>query len=333
MFGIGKPKDKKYYDDGAHSFGKRDKYTSLFSKPEEEYYFKSDGNALYHTYGFADGGRVKKAYGIGGWIGDLADPHTYGLEDGGRVKYPYPRYKLPVEEVMIQDHVAKEAFGIGGWIGDIGTAIFGNATYKVKKWLEAHGEEEIESVQIGRVPIAGAINTAMEILSLGEFSKAKKMYGYDSYFHLFLILNDKYRIEKNQNVNVIYPYSKLENEDRFNVSLNGLKGKTINDFIANGVERMGENDYWQNYDGLVMNCQNWVSQNLKANGVDSDGAEDFYWQNTEHLQDVIKPAVKEQVKEVTSLASGLDKFLSWISGGKWGLAKGGLVRNRIGRMK
>ena len=175
MFGIGKPKDKKYYDDGAHSFGKRDKYTSLFSKPEEEYYFKSDGNALYHTYGFADGGRVKKAYGIGGWIGDLADPHTYGLEDGGRVKYPYPRYKLPVEEVMIQDHVAKEAFGIGGWIGDIGTAIFGNATYKVKKWLEAHGEEEIESVQIGRVPIAGAINTAMEILSLGEFSKAKKM--------------------------------------------------------------------------------------------------------------------------------------------------------------
>ena len=69
---------------------------------------------------------------------------------------------------------------------------------------------------------------------------------------------------------------------------------------------MGENDYWQNYDGLVMNCQNWVSQNLKANGVDSDGAEDFYWQNTEHLQDVIKPAVKEQVKEVTSLASGLD---------------------------
>ena len=306
MLGFGRPKDKRYYDDGAHAFGKRDKYTSLFSKPEEEYYFKSDPNALYHKFGFSD---------------------------GGQVKYPYPRYKLPVEEVMIQDHVAKDAFGIGGWISDIGTAVFGNATYKVKKWLEAHGEEEIESIQIGRVPIEKAINTAMEILSLGEFSKAKKMYGYDNYFHLFLILNDKYRIEKNQNVNVIYPYSKLENEDRFNVSLGGLKGKTINEFIANGVERMGENDYWRNYDGLVMNCQNWVSQNLKANGVDSVGAEEFYFQNTDHLQDVINPAVKEQVKEVTNLASGLDKFLSWISGGKWGLEKGGMVRNRIGRMK
>jgi hypothetical protein len=88
---------------------------------------------------------------------------------------------------------------------------------------------------------------------------------------------------------------------------------------------MGKNDYWQNYDGLVMNCQNWVSQNLKANGVDSAGAEDFYYQNTDRLQRVIKPAVKEQVKEVTNLASAVDKFLSWISGGAWGLKKGGIV--------
>jgi hypothetical protein len=74
-----------------------------------------------------------------------------------------------------------------------------------------------------------------------------------------------------------------------------------------------------------MNCQNFVSQNLKANGVDSEGAEDFYYQNTDRLQAVIKPAVKESVKEVTSVASAFDKFLSWVSGGAWGLKRGGAV--------
>ena len=236
------------------------------------------------------------------------------------------KYKLPVEE--------DPAYGIGGTLASLATAIFGQATYKVKKFLEQHGMEEITSIEIGRVPLQAAINTAMEVISLGEFSKAKKMYGYDSYFHLFLIINGTYRLEKNQNVNVIYPYSRVKDEDRYPVSLSGLKGKTIDDFIANGVQRMGENDYWGNYDGLIKNCQNWVSQNLKANGVDSKGAEEFYYQNTEHLQDVIKPTVVEHVKEVTDLSSAVDKLLSWVSGGKWGLAKGGLLRGRrIGNMK
>jgi hypothetical protein len=217
------------------------------------------------------------------------------------------------------------AYGIGGTLSDLATWIFGDATYKVKKWLDTHGEEPITSIIIGRVPIEKAINYAMEALSGGEFKESALEQGYDGYFHLFLVLNNTYRIEKNQNVNLITPYNRVEKEERFDVSLSGLKGKTIAEFIQNGVERMGANDYWQNYDGLIMNCQNWVSQNLKANGVDSQGAEDFYYQNTDRLQRVIKPGVKDAVKEVTSVASAVDKLLSWISGGAWGLRRGGRV--------
>lgn len=231
------------------------------------------------------------------------------------VLYPTPVYR----------GYETKAYGLGGALADLATKIFGDATYKVKKFLEAHGGEEITSLAIGRVPIEKAINIAMEALSLGEFSKAKEMNGYDYYFHLFLVVNDKYRLEKNQTVNVINPYSRVAKEDRYDVSLSGLKGKTIAEFIENGVQRMGANDYWQNYDGLVMNCQNWVSQNLKANGVDSAGAEDFYYQDTKHLQAVIRPGVKDAVKEVTNLASAVDKLLSWISGGAWGLRRGGAI--------
>jgi hypothetical protein len=297
MFGIGRPKDKKYYDDGAHSFGKRDKYTSLFSKPEEEYYFKSDPNALYHTYGFAD---------------------------GGRVQYPYPRYKLPVEET--------EVYGIGGNVSDVATWLFGDATTKVKNFLKAHGDEQIESVELGRVPIQAAISTAMNLLSKGEYNKTMEKKGYDAFFHLFIVVNDKYRLEKNQNVNVITNYSRADDEDRISL---GTSKNTINEFFDNAIKKMGKDDFWRNYEGLRNNCQWWVENTIAANGLSRSKANDFAYQDTQELRDAINPEVQEAMKEVTSLASGIDKFLSWISGGAWGLAKGGMVhnRNRIGRMK
>lgn len=296
MFGIGKPKDKTYYNDGAHSFGKRDKYTSLFSKPEEEYYFKSDPNALYHTYGFAD---------------------------GGRVQYPYPRYKLPVEQ-------EEEAYGIGGNVSDVATWLFGDATTKVKNFLKAHGDEQIESVELGRVPIQAAISTAMNLLSKGEYNKTMEKKGYDAFFHLFIVVNDKYRLEKNQNVNVITNYSRGDDEDRISL---GTSKNTINEFFDNAIKKMGKDSFWRDYDGLRNNCQWWVENTISANGLSRSKAHDFAYQDTQELRDAINPEVQEAMKEVTSLASGIDKFLSWISGGAWGLAKGGMVRNRIGRMK
>lgn len=303
MFGIGKPKDKKYYDDGAHSFGKRDKYTSLFSKPEEEYYFKSDPNALYHTYGFANGGRIKEG-----------------------------RYKLPVEEVMIQDHVATEAFGIGGNISDAATWLFGDATTKVKKFLKEHGDEQIESVELGRVPIQSAISTVMNLISQGEYNRQMDKKGYDAFFHLFIVINDKYRLEKNQNVNVITNYKRGDDEDRISL---GTSKNTINEFFDNAIKDMGKDDFWRNYEGLRNNCQWWAENTIAANGLSRSKANDFAFQDTQELRDAINPQVQEALKETTSIASGIDKFLSWISGGAWGLAKGGMVhhRNRIGRMK
>lgn len=219
----------------------------------------------------------------------------------------------------------QQAYGIGGTLSGLATSIFGNATQRMKKFLEQHGAEEITSIELGRLPIESAINIAMELLSGGEFQKSATEQGYDNYFHLFTVINGKYRLEKNQTVNVINPYTKAPKEERFNVSLNGLKGNTIAEYIENGVQRVGANDFWQNYDALDQNCQWFTSNLLKANGIDSAGAEDFYYQNTDRLQTVIRPAVKTQIKEVTNVASAVDKFLSWVSGGAWGLKRGGAV--------
>jgi hypothetical protein len=228
--------------------------------------------------------------------------------------------------MLDSEHEKVEAAFLGTLVSDAATFIFGNATTRMKNFMKDHGDEEITNIQIGRKPIVKQIAQAMNLLSAGKYNEVKQERGYDEFFHLYLILNDKYRLEKNQTVNVLVDYKEQPDEERFNVSLSGLKGKTINEFIKNGEEAMGADDYWQNYDGLVKNCQNWVMQNLKANGVYDKGIEDFTFQDTEELQLGINPYVKGAMKEVTQLASGLDKFLSWISGGAWGFRMGGRVR-------
>lgn len=247
-------------------------------------------------------------------------------EDGTEYNWLYKNYETKKKD---QGYII---YGIGGYIASAGTFIFGNATQRMKNFMRDHGEEEITSIKLGREPIKSAIASVMELISLGEFSKSQEKRGYDAFFHLYLILNDKYVLEKNQNVNY-KSYTPNDNEEIFDVSLSGNTGNTINEFIKNGEQFMGENKYWQGYNPLVNNCQKWVESNLQANDVDSKAAKDFYYQDTEDLIQAIEPNVQDFLEETTDVASGLEKFISWLSDGAWGFKKGGMVRRRIGYMK
>lgn len=217
-------------------------------------------------------------------------------------------------------------YGVGGFISDLATAVFGNATTRMKNFLKEHGLEQVESVEMGRQPIESAISLAMQVISKGEFLRTQEKKGYDAFFHLFLIINGKYRLEKNQTVNVITNYQQKENEER--ISLGSTSG-TIDDFIAKAVDKMGEGDFWQNYDPLKQNCQWWAENTVKANGLNATKAHDFAFQDTQDLVDAIEPSVQDKLKDTTDLAAGLDKLTSWLSNGKWGLKRGG----KIGYMK
>jgi len=288
-----KPKNKTYFQGGGQKFGKRERYDSLGSKPSEEGYWEQDSLGAYNAFGFARGGQ----------------PARYGLN--------------------VEDY---EQYGIGGAISSLGTYLFGNATQRMKNFMKDHGDEEITSITLGREPIQAAISSVMELISLGEFSKSKEKRGYDAFFHLYLIINGSYVLEKNQNVNY-RPYKPNDKEELYEVSLSGLKGKTINEFINNGVELMGEQKYWMGYNPLTNNCQKWVESNLAANDIDSAASKEFYYQDTQDLIDAIEPSVQDFLEETTDVASGLEKFISWLSGGFFGFKRGGVMGRKIGSMK
>jgi hypothetical protein len=50
---------------------------------------------------------------------------------------------------------------LGGLTERLATYLFGNATQRVKNFMEKHGEEQITSLTIARAPIQKAIATVM----------------------------------------------------------------------------------------------------------------------------------------------------------------------------
>jgi len=53
--------------------------------------------------------------------------------------------------------------------------------------LRRFGDKVIKKLTIVRTPIAGALNRLLNWMSLGKMKKLKNKYGYNDYFHLYLV--------------------------------------------------------------------------------------------------------------------------------------------------
>ena len=90
----------------------------------------------------------------------------------------------------------------------------------VRKWLEMHGREQITSIQVKRKPVQKAVQTFTNLLSFGQLNKAIKDLNYDDIFHLSLVINGKYEIDK-KDVITEQNYNKENGEELIDVPLNG----------------------------------------------------------------------------------------------------------------
>lgn len=129
--------------------------------------------------------------------------------------------------------------------------------------LEREGDQIITEIEVCRTPIRSFITKTLNFLSLGQFAREMKRRGFDTMFHLYLVLhlaNGKtYSLEKNQRVNVIP--RKIPGECR------DMKygKKTLRDFMET-PEKLKIPGYYR-YDAFRDNCQKWVDDILRANGI------------------------------------------------------------------
>jgi hypothetical protein len=219
------------------------------------------------------------------------------------------------EEVKRRHH---HSYGIGGDIANMLDEYLGYETTRFKNFLKAHGEEKITKLEVAKAPIQKTVNLAFDILAGGKFEEAKKKLGIDNFFHISLIINNKYRIEKNETVN-FREYKPETNEEKINVNVS--KDININEFVANGA-KANPKAFWIDYNAITANCGQWVNKLLNANGMNSDTIHSFLSQNTEGLLKELPDYVPEASKKITDVASYINRILQATTGGRLGFARG-----------
>jgi len=153
-----------------------------------------------------------------------------------------------------------EPFALGGIVPDEFLEQF---PPKVKSFLKSHGDEPVNSIKVCREPINSTVMGVMNTISLGALERVRRKLGVDTFFHLYLLINDKYILEKNQvlDFRTGSPSSKATC-----IPINFSKEMSINEMVDNCLKRMGAHNFFT-YSAFNLNCQNFVKNMLSSNGI------------------------------------------------------------------
>lgn len=68
--------------------------------------------------------------------------------------------------------------------------------YEFREAMKQYGDNVINSIVIVRTPLQQSTNMLLDVISLGQIKQRLKQSPYDDFFHLKIIVNNKYSIEK-----------------------------------------------------------------------------------------------------------------------------------------
>lgn len=172
----------------------------------------------------------------------------------------------------------------------------------------ADSGEKIVTLNVERVPIQKILDKAINIISLGYWDKAKKELGYSDMFHLYFVINDKYKLERNHVVSMA-PWRPSRDAQRVRVSMN--KELTIGELLKNTAQMVGPE--LQRYDPAKSNCQVFIKQVLQANGLagpENAGVINFATQDVESIIKRLPGYVAPVMKGITDIAHLGEKIIS-----------------------
>ncbi len=174
-----------------------------------------------------------------------------------------------------------------------------------REFLQKYGKGIIVSLLVCRKPIVQALETVLNLVTLGQFEKRKKEFGYDKLYHLFFLMKinvenqiSSVRLEKNQVVEIYH--SEDSGDDFQTVNLPQLID--VNSFISKGEKFQGAN-FWL-YSASDNNCQVFVQSLLKGNHLYTPQLKEFVLQPTSEL---LTGFAKQFADATTDLAGSVDR--------------------------
>ena len=224
--------------------------------------------------------------------------------------------------------IFKKQQGFGYMMDDlVGTGIIhkigrflhlsGRMPLSVRRVLKNKGNLNIKKMVVYRHPVSNGVQLLMNIGSLGKIKQKARELGYDDIYHLYAIMElsdgSIYRFEKTS-VAVLQPVSSYSKDNSEDVELGNV---SLNEFWTRGENRMGEEKFYA-YHATDNNCQDWMSNILRANSMMTSDLNKFINQDvyalmknqgllskiSEVATDLggLAESVKEKVKEVVAPA-------------------------------
>ena len=150
--------------------------------------------------------------------------------------------------------------------------------FSFREMLKKHGNEIITSIVIVRSPLSNILHQILNSLTLGHLENRLNEYDYNSLFHLKVIINNKYSIEKESTVkftqsNHISAHSETREVKHIPYNL------TISKMCENCFNKIGDSMF--SYNSKHNNCQVFIKNLLEASGM--NGNEIFIMQDVKQI--------------------------------------------------
>lgn len=179
----------------------------------------------------------------------------------------------------------------------------------VRKLLETIGNDPIIEMYVRRDPIKSFLHTALNLITIGMWNKAREKYNYDKVFHLGLELTIKvssngdivgrYVLEKNEVIN-LQPAKAINNDTEL-IKVPMIDSISLNQLLEKTKQRMGPNMFI--YDAFTNNCQDFIANVLLANGFADPKVLSYVKQPLEKVLQSLPSYTKTVAKAVTDVAA------------------------------
>jgi hypothetical protein len=154
---------------------------------------------------------------------------------------------------------------------------YSNYPFSFREMLKSHGNKIITSIIIVRSPISNILYQILNNLTLGQLEERLNDYNYDQLFHLKVIINNKYSIEKESTIKFTNNNHVPSNSETLEV-LN-IPNLTIAKLCENCLNLMGNRMF--SYNAKNNNCQVFIRNLLEASGM--YGNEEFIMQDIKQI--------------------------------------------------
>lgn len=186
---------------------------------------------------------------------------------------------------------------------------------KVRDFLAKAGNEVITSITLCREPIAAPIKSILNLATSGQVNKTISANGWDSFFHLWMNINNQYAVEKNE---IITTGKARKGVNELPITIPVPNTITISNLFTNAQNGMGGAFF--TYD-MVNNCQAFILGLLKYSGLGTNESRAFIYQDASDVITALGSTGEAGANFITRMAGKAHHTIQELF-----MKKGGIVR-------